>query len=301
MGREAKDDGRMYIGRGMDADQGISLLSHGDQLEKETWTKLEPYLSKYEVVWRMHAVPLRAPGSIYLRFGIDPNLETFAMNNYTAYVNMTRALKKIESNADDLKFAEEIWANLQRAVEVASKAAKAFAEFYRDCTRREAKINTEQLDSAETSVKIYRNRLHHPILATLKDENETRLIPKRDKIEKYNLWTKVMFDRDLSDFVPVESQLRDDFSRVCSSLQDFWAQIEKLSVELLRNAEYQKRTAAAVSFAGEVRYRIIDQDSSSVATSSVPISASGSFNFSDSPPSASDSLPSWFKSGNFPK
>src|ERR1035437_8458877 len=158
-----KEDGLMFIGGGMDTDQGVSLLSHGDQLEKETWTKLEPYLSKYEIVWRMLVVPLRAPGSIYLRVGINPDLETFAMNNYTAYVNMTRALSKIESNADDLKFAEEIWANLQRAVEVASKAAKAFSESYRDCTRKDAKINTEQLDSAETSVKIYRNRLHHPI------------------------------------------------------------------------------------------------------------------------------------------
>ena len=45
----------------MDTDQGVSLLSHGDQLEKETWTKLESCLSKYEVVWRMHVVPLRAP------------------------------------------------------------------------------------------------------------------------------------------------------------------------------------------------------------------------------------------------
>jgi hypothetical protein len=145
----------------------------------------------------------------------------------------------------------------------------------------------------ETSVKIYRNRLHDPILATLKDENETRLIPKRDKIAKYTLWTKVMFDRDPSDFVPVESQLRDDFSRVCSSLQDFWAQIEKLSVELLQNAEYQRGTAVAEPFGGEV-IRIIDQDSSSVVTSSVPNSASGSFNFSDSPPS-------WFKFGILPK
>ena len=285
----------------MEPDQGILLLRHGDELETETWTALEPYLSKYEEVWRMHVVPLRAPGSIYFRPGIDPNLETFAMNNYTAYVNMARAFWKIESNADDLKFAEEIWANLQRAVEVAIKAAKAFSDFYRDCTRNEARINTERLDSAETSVKIYRNRLHDPVLATLKDENGIRLIPKRDKIDKYNLWTKVMFDRDLSDFVPVETQLRDDFSRVCSSLQDFWAQIEKLSVELLHNAEYQRRTPATVSSGMDVRYRIIDQDSSSVATASVPMSASGSFNVSDAPPSASDSPPSWFKSGISPK
>jgi hypothetical protein len=119
----------MFIGGGMDTDRRVSLLSHGDQLEKETWTKLEPWLSKYEIVWRMHVVPLRPPGSIYLRLGIDPNLETFTMNNYTAYVNMTRALGKIESNADDLEFPEEIWANLQRAVEVASKAARPGPNF----------------------------------------------------------------------------------------------------------------------------------------------------------------------------
>jgi len=222
----------------MDIDQGISLLSHGDQLEQGTWATLEPYLSKYEVVWRTHVVPLRIPGNIYLRPGINTNLERFAMNNYTAYVNMTRALSKIESRPDDLKYAEEIWANLQRAVEVAIKAAKAFSDFYRECTKEEVKISTQQLDSAEASVKVYRNRLHDPILGTVKDESGARLIPKRDKIEKYNLWTKVMYDCDLSDFVPVESQLRDDFYRVCSSLQDFWAQIERLSGDLLQNAEY---------------------------------------------------------------
>jgi hypothetical protein len=281
----------------MNLDQEISLLSHGDQVERETWAELQPYLSKYEVVWRMLVVPLRAPGSIYLRPSINSELEAFAMNNYTAYVNMARALSKIEHKADDLKFSEEIWANLQRAVEVAIKAAKAFSDLYRNCTRKEAKISSQQLDSAETSVKIYRNRLHDPILATLKDENGTRLIPKRDKIERYNLWTKVMFDCDLTDFVPVERQLRDDFFRVCSSLQDFWTQIEKLSAELLQNAEYQRRTAAPTSFGAKAIYRVIDQDSSSGAISSVPMSASGWFNVSDSP----RPLPSWFKSGILPK
>ncbi len=278
----------------MGKNQGVSLLSQGDQLEQETWTKLEPYLSKYEVVWRMHVVPLRDRDSIYMRSGIDADLETFAMNNYTAYINMARALDKIDSNADDLKFAEEIWANLQRAVEVARKAADAFSKVYGECTRKDIRFNTQRLDGAEASVKIYRNRLHDPIPATFKDEHDTRLIPRRDKLEKYSLWTKVMYGRDLSDFVPVEKQLRDDFSRVCSALQDLWTQIERLSAELLQNAEYQRRTAAAVFLGGEARYRIIDQDSSSVATSSVPNSASGSFNFSDSPPS-------WFKSGILPK
>lgn len=68
----------------MDRDQGVSLVTHGDQVEQETWAKLEQYLSKYELVWRTLVVPLRATGSIYLRSGVDEDLETFAMNNYTA-------------------------------------------------------------------------------------------------------------------------------------------------------------------------------------------------------------------------
>jgi hypothetical protein len=263
----------------MDMDQGISLVNQGDQLEQETWTKLQPYLSKYEEVWRLLVVPLRDINSIYLRPGIDADLETFAMNNYTAYVNMARALEKIESNADDLKYSEEIWACLQRAVEVAKKAADAFSKVYGECSRSGIRINTLQLDNAEASVKIYRNRLHDPIPATLKDECGTRLIPKRDKLEKYSHWTTAMFDHDLSDFVPVESQLRDDFSRVCSSLQDVWTQIERLSEGLLQNAEYKRRSAASVG--GIPRFRMINQDSSSGAAQSVPVSLSGSLSASD--------------------
>ena len=63
----------------MDADQGISIASQGDHVEQETWSRLEPYLSKYELVWRTLVVPLRVTGSIYLRPGIDADLETFAM------------------------------------------------------------------------------------------------------------------------------------------------------------------------------------------------------------------------------
>jgi hypothetical protein len=265
----------------MDTDQVISLARQGDQFEQETWTNLEPYLSKYEVVWRMHVVPLRSRDSIYLRPGIDANLETFAMNNYTAYVNMARALEKIDTNADDLKYSEEIWANLQRAVEVAKKAADAFSRVYGECTRSETRINTLQLDNAEESVKIYRNRLHDPIPATLKNEHGTRLIPKRDKLKKYSRWTTAMFDNDLSDFVSVESQLRDDFCRVCSSLQDFWTQIERLLEGLLRNAEYQGRSAASFGGIGVPRYRIINADSSSGATQTGSVSLSGSLSASD--------------------
>lgn len=84
------------------------------------------------------------------------------------------------------------------------------------------------------------------MLGTLKDEHQCRLIPTRDTLRKYDRWTAVMYDHDPADFVPVESQLRDDFFRVCSALQDFWTQVEKLSNELLHNAEFKKDRALSL-------------------------------------------------------
>jgi hypothetical protein len=127
---------------------------------------------------------LRCEDSIYLRDGIDPDLETLAMCNYTAYVNVARALKKIDAMADELRFSEEIWANLQRAVEVGTKAAGAFEKVYESSTRRKLKLDIRQLESAEIDIKKYRNRLHEPIPATIKDDARNRLIPNRDCLDE---------------------------------------------------------------------------------------------------------------------
>jgi len=104
----------------------LSLLRDGDELERETWEELSRYIGLYETIWQLFSAPLRGENSIYFRDGIDPKLEMLAMCNYTAYVNVARALSKINHNLDDLKFSEEIWANLQRAIEVGQKAAEAF-------------------------------------------------------------------------------------------------------------------------------------------------------------------------------
>lgn len=112
---------------------------------------------------------------------------------------MSRALDKIEKKADDLKYPEEIWANIQRAIEVAKDAAGAFAKVYRECTRKEARIDTQKLEGAEESVKAYRNRLHFAIPATLTDEHGTRFISRRDKLDNYYHWTKAMSGHDLTD------------------------------------------------------------------------------------------------------
>ena len=136
-----------------DTDQAVSLLNNGDQFERKWWTELKPYLSKYEVVWRLHVFPLRSPGSILLRAGIDEDLEMFAMNHYTAFVNMARALEKIENKIDDLKFPEEIWSNLQRAIEVAmKKAVKKFSKVYLECIGKEANIDIQKLRKADEAV-----------------------------------------------------------------------------------------------------------------------------------------------------
>jgi hypothetical protein len=114
-----------------------SLSESGDAMEQEWWPQLQPYISKYEVLWQMHVEPLRAPGSIYLRDGIDEDFQIFAINHYTTYVNLARTFEKIEGHADDLKYAEEIWSNLQRAAEVAIDATSAFTRIYRECARAE--------------------------------------------------------------------------------------------------------------------------------------------------------------------
>jgi hypothetical protein len=117
---------------------------------------LQGYISLYERIWLFFSMPLRRENSIYFRDGIDPDLEMLAMCNYTAYANLARALEKINSMEDDLKFSEEIWANLQRAVEVGQKAADAFDNVYTSSTGRAFKLDRRQLESAVTQIKKYR-------------------------------------------------------------------------------------------------------------------------------------------------
>jgi hypothetical protein len=85
----------------------LSQLSDGDELERETWEELIAYISLYETVWRTFSAPLRREGSLQFRDGIDPDLDMLAMCNYTAYLNVARALDKIKK-MEDLKFSEEI-------------------------------------------------------------------------------------------------------------------------------------------------------------------------------------------------
>jgi hypothetical protein len=217
-----------------------ALLTEGDEIERSEWPALRRFFPSYESLWRRHVYPLRCQGSIYFRRGIDERFEQMAMNHYTTFVNLARARQKIETKVDDLKFWEEIYANLQRAAEVAVKTVEVFREICQECLGKRSAINTTGLAQVQESLRRYRNFLHDPVLATLKDEHAVRLIPRRDKLENYRLSTTVMYERDPRDFVPVDKQLWDDFLSLCSALQSVWKEMEEASTALVQNTRYVK-------------------------------------------------------------
>lgn len=157
-------------------------------------------------------------------------------------VNLARALDKIETKADDLKFAEEIYAHLQRGAEVAIKVVEHFRKIYTDCLRARPRVNDAAITGALDDLRVYRNLLHQHMLATAKD-NGVRLIPKRDFLDKYTRWTTVMYESDLDEFVPVEAQLRSDFAALCSALEAVWKEMEIASELLVANKDYLARRA----------------------------------------------------------
>jgi hypothetical protein len=71
----------------------ITILSHGDEIERDNWELLKAYIHRYETVWRLLVVPLRSAGSIYLRDGLDEALEEFAMS-ITRPMSMSHGLRR---------------------------------------------------------------------------------------------------------------------------------------------------------------------------------------------------------------
>lgn len=243
----------------------ITIANSGDDLEKEMWNSLQPFFGSYEKFWRIHVVPLRQNGFIYLKHGIDPEFETLAMCHYSCFVNLGRAIQKIDSKADDFKFSEEIHANLQRAAELAFKVVEIFRAIHFDCMGFLPSLDIAKLEKALDKLKKYRNNLHHPLRATAKDEHGIRLIPTREHLDKYHLWTSVMYEGNRNDFVSVEAQLRQDFAMLCSVLQSTWKEMENASGALVASPKYLERREKHL-------------DSSAVRPSLfVPFSASGAY------------------------
>jgi hypothetical protein len=243
-----------------------TLTDNGDSVERRSWPTMQAYVSKYEALWQMHVEPLRRPGSIDLREGLDPSFECFAMNHYTAYVKLVRVLDRIEEKSDNFGFPEEIWALLQRAVEVAIKQQAAFVTIYADAAKKRPHIDTNKLQELENSIKEYRNILHEPLQASVEIDG-IRMIPRRDTLQKYKRWTDVMYYRDDADFVPVETELRADFGRVCGILQGFWSEIEEESRKILENKQYLARRGLGAITTSSVPSFVVASTTSNVAVS----------------------------------
>jgi hypothetical protein len=249
-----------------EAEQGsgveLTISKDGDEIERNNWEGLKQYAHRYEDVWRILVAPLRAPDSIWFRDGIDKDFEEFAMCHYTTYVNLARALDKLLSRRDDLKFADEIWSNMQHSAEVATKAIDAYKKIHLACSmpRRNPRINTTRLEDIKGVLKKYRNSLHDPIIGTAK-RNGVRLWPKQERLDQYHYWTSVMYHRREDDFVPVEDLLRSHFQSLTSALQGVWGEILMGCDQLKHATEFRNRRAAGVT--------------SSMGSTSNPIGVSG--------------------------
>jgi hypothetical protein len=215
------------------------IANIGDRIERETWETIGPYFPHYEVFWRLHIYPLRAKNSIHVRDGIDENLQLLAMLHYSIYVNLARARKKIEDRADELRFFDEIYANLQRSCELAVTLVSVFDRIHRRFVPRAPGVNNAPLGTIQERFRAYRNLIHTSLLAFVMDEGTIR-IPKPIHIEKFKLWTNVLYHSDPEEFEDVKVQLENDFRALCSALEQVWKEMCSESEPLCSNSEYVK-------------------------------------------------------------
>jgi len=218
-----------------------TLLIDGDEIEQTTWPQLRQFVPHYEQFWQCYVYPLRSYGSIYFRPGIDEEFEWLASLHYSMYVALGRGYDKIAKASEDFKFFEEIYASLYRASELAGKVIEQFCAVYRGCLQGDPDIShRRRLDDVQNNLRLYRNLLHEGIRAT-KKAGQRRLIPKRDCLERYDLWSRVRYGTRDEDFVPVEQQLWQDFQSLCSAIEDVWKQMASCHDKLRGNKTFQRR------------------------------------------------------------
>jgi len=225
-----------------------SLADEGDDLEKESWDDLKQYFPAYEVFWQLHVYPLRSSGIVYLREEIDNEMERMAIFNYSTYVSLARGFRKIKSKLEDFKYFVELYANLFRASELAGKTIAQFCLIYEKCLKKKITIHTKKIEKVSNRLRLYRNLIHGNILATRRNEAGKRFIPKAEKLEDYELWSRMRSSNQPSDFVDAEEQLWGDFKSLCSALQDSWKEMCQASASLLTNADYMQRLRSGRDF-----------------------------------------------------
>jgi hypothetical protein len=198
------------------------LRRFGDKTEQRYWDRLRRFIPHYEEFWQLYVVPLRAPDSIWFRRDIDPREEKVAIASYSTFVALGRAYEQVFTNQDGFRHIEEVYMAIQRAGEVGMKLIDAFAALEVHLQNRPSTLSTVELDRfIKDRLSRYRNLLHQPILPMPK-LGKRRKIPKPNCIDRYQLWTTVMYDYDDEDFVFASVQAKDDFTATCSRLEDVW-------------------------------------------------------------------------------
>jgi hypothetical protein len=217
-----------------------ALLQNGDSFERKSWTTLKHYFPHYELFWQLHIYPLRAKSSILMRDGVDEDFQFLAMRHYSTYVNLARANEKIETKVDRLRFFDEIYANLHRTCELATKVAESFRNIHERCTGNAPDVDDSPLSTMEVKLRTYRNLIHEPLSAYVTGVDDCIRIPRREHMEKYRLWTTVLYDAKQEEFEDVEVQLNNDFRALCSALEQVWREMCEASKSLCTNPDYIK-------------------------------------------------------------
>jgi hypothetical protein len=215
-----------------------TLLQDGDSFEKNSWPALNYYFPHYELFWQLHIYPLRAKGTILLRDDVDGDFQLLAMRHYSTYVNLARANEKIESRVDRLRFFDEIYANLHRSCELAIKVVESFRNIHERCTGSTPDVRDSPLSDMEAKLRTYRNLIHEPLSAYVTGVDDCIRIPRREHMEKYRLWTSVLYHPQHEEFENIEVQLKDDFRALCSGLEQVWKEMCEASKSLCMNPRY---------------------------------------------------------------
>lgn len=194
----------------------------GDKTEQLYWGRLGKLVPHYQTFWQLYVVPLRAPGEIWFRQDIDPGIETIAIASYSTFSALGRAYERVYAKHENFRHIEDIYAAIQRAVELGVKTVNSFASLERDLLRSGSSVSPSELEEfKETRLSKYRNLLHDAILPMPKNGGR-RKIPKLEKIDAYRLWTDVMYRYNDEDFVFAVDQIRGDFRATCSHLEAAW-------------------------------------------------------------------------------
>ena len=216
--------------------EALNLLEHGDSVEQSDWERIREYFPLYEEFWRRHLVPLRSPGTISLRSDLDADVECLAMHHYSCFVALSRAFRDgSEGQFDD---PVSIFANLQRACEMAEGVRDKFRELFRRCTGRTANVTDQSIQNAHERVRPYRNFLHKPIMGTLRTRDGDILVPKQGVLGQYPNWSSLRGAPD-EDLVAIRELFWNLFRGLCSALQNTWKDMMASSSELLASRKYQ--------------------------------------------------------------